>query len=179
VPGADPAWEMSFNLTPSTRCRAAVDAVDASRSSRRRRSVQGCVYEMSRDAYEALWRSERCGNQSSSVASMAWSRGHSSPSTGVSGMLCFRPRPLTGSEGGAMKKTPYQEVVVSVRDASGRDVDAITCQVCARRGRRCLRRVAAMACWWGDVAAMACWWGRRRGDGVLVGGRRGDGVLVG
>ena len=44
---------------------------------------------MSRDAYEALWR----------------------------------------SEGGAMKKTPYQEVVVSVRDASGRDVDAITCQV--------------------------------------------------
>ncbi len=53
------------------------------------RSVQGCVYEMSRDAYEALWR----------------------------------------SEGGAMKKTPYQEVVVSVRDASGRDVDAITCQV--------------------------------------------------
>ena len=27
-----------------------------------------------------------------------------------------------------MKKTPYQEVVVSVRDASGRDVDAITCQ---------------------------------------------------
>ena len=28
-----------------------------------------------------------------------------------------------------MKKTPYQEVVVSVRDASGRDVDAITCQV--------------------------------------------------
>ncbi|CAH0366743.1 unnamed protein product [Pelagomonas calceolata] len=51
----------------------------------------GCVYEMSRDAYEALWR----------------------------------------SEGGAMKKTPYQEVVVSVRDASGRDVDAITCQVSA------------------------------------------------
>ena len=90
--------------------------------------MQGCVYEMSRDAYEALWR----------------------------------------SEGGAMKKTPYQEVVVSVRDASGRDVDAITCQVCARRGRRCLRRVAAMACWWGDVAAMACWWGSR-GDGVLVG----------
>ena len=81
--------------------------------------MQGCVYEMSRDAYEALWR----------------------------------------SEGGAMKKTPYQEVVVSVRDASGRDVDAITCQVCARRGRRCLRR----------VAAMAYWWGRRRGDGVLVG----------
>ena len=30
-----------------------------------------------------------------------------------------------------MKKTPYQEVVVSVRDASGRDVDAITCQVSA------------------------------------------------
>ena len=55
--------------------------------------MQGCVYEMSRDAYEALWR----------------------------------------SEGGAMKKTPYQEVVVSVRDASGRDVDAITCQVCAQR----------------------------------------------
>ena len=51
----------------------------------------GCVYEMSRDAYEALWR----------------------------------------SEGGAMKKTPYQEVVVSVRNASGRDVDAITCQVSA------------------------------------------------
>ena len=51
--------------------------------------MQGCVYEMSRDAYEALWR----------------------------------------SEGGAMKKTPYQEVVVSVRDSSGRDVDAITCQV--------------------------------------------------
>ena len=42
--------------------------------------MQGCVYEMSRDAYEALWR----------------------------------------SEGGAMKKTPYQEVVVSVRDPSTR-----------------------------------------------------------
>ncbi len=52
----------------------------------------GCVYEMSRDAYEALWR----------------------------------------SEGGAMKKTPYQEVVVSVRDpATQRTVDAITCQVSA------------------------------------------------
>ena len=54
--------------------------------------MQGCVYEMSRDAYEALWR----------------------------------------SEGGAMKKTPYQEVVVSVRDpATQRTVDAITCQVSA------------------------------------------------
>ena len=84
MPGADPAWEMSFNLTWSRRWRL-----------NETRSVQGCVYEMSRDAYEALWR----------------------------------------SEGGAMKKTPYQEVVVSVRDASGRDVDAITCQVCARRGR--------------------------------------------
>ena len=47
---------------------------------------------MSRDAYDALWR----------------------------------------SEGGAMKKTPYQEVVVSVRDpATQRTVDAITCQVSA------------------------------------------------
>ena len=71
---------MSFNLTWSRRWRL-----------NETRSVQGCVYEMSRDAYEALWR----------------------------------------SEGGAMKKTPYQEVVVSVRDASGRDVDAITCQVSA------------------------------------------------
>ena len=70
---------MSFNLTWSRRWRL-----------NETRSVQGCVYEMSRDAYEALWR----------------------------------------SEGGAMKKTPYQEVVVSVRDpATQRTVDAITCQV--------------------------------------------------
>ena len=86
---------------------------------------------MSRDAYEALWR-ERAVWQSNfkrRVDGVEWC--HSSPSTGVSGMSCFRRRSLTGSEGGAMKKTPYQEVVVSVRDASGRDVDAITCQVSA------------------------------------------------
>ena len=54
--------------------------------------MQGCVYEMSRDAYEALWR----------------------------------------SEGGAMKKTPYQEVVVSVRDA----VDATSTRSRARSASR-------------------------------------------
>ena len=86
---------MSFNLTWSRRWRL-----------HETRSVQGCVYEMSRDAYEALWR----------------------------------------SEGGAMKKTPYQEVVVSVRDASGRDVDAIACKVA--------RGVEEESC---------------RGDGVWVG----------
>ena len=43
---------MSFNLTWSRRWRLHETT-----------SVQGCVYEMSRDAYEALWR-ERAVRQS-------------------------------------------------------------------------------------------------------------------
>ena len=72
---------------------------------------------MSRDAYEALWR----------------------------------------SEGGAMKKTPYQEVVVSVRDASGRDVDAITCQVARGVEEGAFDESWRWRAGWGDVAAMAYW----------------------
>ena len=109
---------MSFNLTRSRRWRLHETT-----------SVQGCVYEMSRDAYEALWR----------------------------------------SEGGAMKKTPYQEVVVSVRDpATQRTVDAITCQVARSVEEGAFGESRRWRIGGGDVA-MAYWWGRRHVDGVLVG----------
>ena len=45
--------------------------------------MQGCVYEMSRDAYEALWRRDPCGNRVDGVVDaisalrvMIWTGGH-------------------------------------------------------------------------------------------------------
>jgi len=78
---------LAFNMRGFPPLEPAMAGIEPSQG----QECPGCVYEMSREAYEALWR----------------------------------------SEGGSMKPTPYQEVVVTVSDASGQDVDAITCKVSA------------------------------------------------
>jgi len=80
-PCVAPGYRLGFTLRGFPPLEPAMASLERGEG-----ACPGCVYEMPRDAYELLWR----------------------------------------SEGGAMAKPPYSEIVVPVRDAEGREVDAIT-----------------------------------------------------